>query len=147
MPVNADSIRKFATENYVKPARERGLAQFSIPVGPVETILKKAGLPNGRTPLVCASLRGNKFQNENGIVLERWEGPPSGQSTTVVFHFKFSDDAHASGSTPVIETPEERAFRLTEKLRGLLKEEIAAYGGAEGFMRWVRSDDDDQAPA
>lgn len=145
MPVNADSIRKFAVENYVQPARERGQVQFSIPVGPVETILKKAGLPNGRTPLVCSSLRGNKFQNENGIVLERWEGPPSGQSTTVVFHFRFND-ANASQPTPVTETPEERAFRLTEKLRGFLKEEIAAYGGAEGFMRWVRSDDD-ESPA
>jgi hypothetical protein len=27
----------------------------------------------------------------------------------------------------------------------LLKDEIAAHGGAEGFIRWVRSDEDDEA--
>ena len=41
------------------------------------------------------------------------------------------------------ESPEERALRLTEKLRGSLKDELAEYGGAEGFMKWVRSDEDD----
>jgi hypothetical protein len=46
---------------------------------------------------------------------------------------------------PPPETPEEKAFRLTEALRGLLKDEIAAYGGTEGFMRWVRSDEDEDA--
>jgi hypothetical protein len=41
------------------------------------------------------------------------------------------------------ETPEARAHRLTGKLCGLLREEIAAAGGAEAFLRWVRSDDAD----
>jgi hypothetical protein len=41
------------------------------------------------------------------------------------------------------ETPEERAYRVTEKLRRLLKEEMAAFGGGEAFLRWVRSEDDD----
>jgi len=50
-------------------------------------------------------------------------------------------------STPSEETPSARAFRLTERLRGLLKEEIAAYGGTEAFIRWVRgySEDEDAA--
>ena len=34
----------------------------------------------------------------------------------------------------------DRAFRLTEKVRGILAEELAAFGGAEAFLRWVRSD-------
>lgn len=41
------------------------------------------------------------------------------------------------------ETPEAWAHRLTEKLCGLLKEEMAAYGGGEAFLRWVRSEDGD----
>jgi hypothetical protein len=43
------------------------------------------------------------------------------------------------------EDPAARAFRLTEKLRGLLKEEFAAAGGGEAFLRWVRSEDEDAA--
>ena len=41
------------------------------------------------------------------------------------------------------ETSEAWAFRMTEKLRGLLKEELAEYGGGEAFLRWVRSEDDE----
>jgi hypothetical protein len=43
------------------------------------------------------------------------------------------------------ETPSERAFRLTEKMRGLLKEELAEYGGGEAFLRWIRSEEEDAA--
>ena len=45
-------------------------------------------------------------------------------------------------AVPMDETPEERACRLTEKIRGILKDEIAEFGGAEAFIRWVRSDHD-----
>lgn len=41
------------------------------------------------------------------------------------------------------ESSEERAYRLTESLRGLLREEIAERGGAKAFVRWVRSEDED----
>jgi hypothetical protein len=34
---------------------------------------------------------------------------------------------------------------LTERISGLLKEELAEYGGGEAFLRWVRSDDEDAA--
>jgi hypothetical protein len=48
-------------------------------------------------------------------------------------------------ANPCAETPSERAHRLTEKMRGLLKEEIAEYGGGEAFLRWVRGYDEDAA--
>jgi hypothetical protein len=38
-----------------------------------------------------------------------------------------------------------RAKRLTEALRGLLKEELKEHGGAEAFVRWIRSDDEEAA--
>jgi bisphosphoglycerate-dependent phosphoglycerate mutase len=41
------------------------------------------------------------------------------------------------------ETPQEKAWRLTESLRGLLKEEFAEFGGAEGFLRMVRGYDEE----
>jgi len=44
---------------------------------------------------------------------------------------------------PTGETLEAWAHRLTEKLHGLLKEEMAAYGGGEAFLRWVRSEDEE----
>jgi hypothetical protein len=49
------------------------------------------------------------------------------------------------GNEPQAEDPSARAFRLTEKLRGLLKEELAEYGGGEAFLRWIRSEDEDAA--
>jgi len=48
------------------------------------------------------------------------------------------------------ETPEEWAHRMTGKLCGLLKDEIAAFGGGDAFLRWVRSDhcdDHEDTPA
>jgi hypothetical protein len=33
---------------------------------------------------------------------------------------------------------------LTGKLFGLLKDELAAYGGGEAFLKWVRSEDDEE---
>ena len=41
------------------------------------------------------------------------------------------------------ESPEAWAERLTGKLYGLLKEELAEYGGGEAFLRWVRSEGED----
>ena len=35
------------------------------------------------------------------------------------------------------------AERVTSKIRGLLKDEIAKFGGTEGFIRWVRSEDEE----
>jgi Arc/MetJ-type ribon-helix-helix transcriptional regulator len=43
----------------------------------------------------------------------------------------------------VPEDPEARAKRMVDRLSGLLKDEIAAFDGTEGFMRWVRSDEDE----
>jgi hypothetical protein len=141
--IDADYIRKFATDSFVKPAIERGEAAIAIPVKTVVTSLKKFGLKSGRTPAICSALGGKKFQEENNIVLDRRDGPPSGQSPTVVFHFRLPGSVHgADSSQTMAESPKERAFRLTEKLRGLLKDEIAAYGGTEAFIRWVRSDEE-----
>jgi hypothetical protein len=43
------------------------------------------------------------------------------------------------------ETPEEWAHRLTAQISGLLKEELAEYGGGEAFLRWVRGYDEEDA--
>jgi hypothetical protein len=43
------------------------------------------------------------------------------------------------------ETSAGRAKRLTNQLAGLLKDELAEYGGGEAFLRWIRSDEEDAA--
>jgi hypothetical protein len=117
--------------------------------------LAAQGFPSGNTPQVCTALRKKEFLREHGLEIEGVDGPPSKMSTTVVVRYRVAD----SGGEPAIvkshqldqqmglhaEDPTARAFRLTEKLRGLLKEELAEYGGGEAFLRWIRSEDEDAA--
>lgn len=150
--IDAEYIRNFASEAFVKTALRRGDKLISIPVRAVAEELKKKGFPPDRMPMVCSALGTKKFQRENGIVLDHWDGPAKRQSTTVVFHYRVADDTNeVDGAVVPVESSSERAFRLTEKIRGLMKDEIDAHGGAEGFMRWVRSDaddgDEDEEPA
>ena len=145
----SDRIRELVAERYVRPALRNGSMRISIRV---RDVLKDAeatpDFPRGRTPLICEVLQGKKLLVENGLEIESVEGPPSKQSRTVVVHYKRSESA----SLPDValdssneETPAAWAKRLTDKLRGLLKEELAEYGGAEGFIRWTRDEDEDPA--
>jgi hypothetical protein len=136
--IDANYIRQYASDTYVKNARQRGDSELVISVRHVEAGLKKAGLQSGRVPLICSVLRGSKFQRENSLSLDHWDGPPSGQSTTVVFHFRLK--VATAGSPQKTESPEQHARRLTEKLCGIMKEEIGSRGGTRGYLRWVRSE-------
>jgi len=151
----SDRIRLLVSERYVQPAMKLGSDRLSIRV---KDILKDvAGDPDarGRTPAICEVLQGNKLLRENDLEIEGVEGPPSRQSSTVVVHYRilhpgrWAGGSHAEKKTPAAavpaETPKERARRLTNRMAGLLKDEIAAYGGGDAFMKWVRSDDDEAA--
>ncbi len=145
MPIKqSDRVREIVVQRYVKPALQAGSIKLSIRAGDV---LKDAeateDFPRGRTPLVCNVLQSKKFLDETGLEIESVEGPPSRQSRKVVVHYRLRDtQRNQMKPAAAAETPAERAHRLTEKLRGLMKEEIAAHGGAEAFIRWVRSDED-----
>jgi len=151
----SDKIRSLARDKYVKPALQNGRARFTIAVKALWSDLQAEGFPvAGRTPQICSALQTKKFLTENGLEIEDVKGPASKVSSTVVVHYRVAkggqsaEHAETQGamSAPVHkETPEERAGRLTEKLRGLLKEELAEYGGAEGFIRWVRGYDEEDA--
>lgn len=151
----SDRIRELATSNYVNPAIEAGHREFSIRVRDVWSDLQAEGFPRGNTPQICSALQTKKFLLDNGLEITRVEGPPKKVSPTVVVWYRLarpaalSATAERSGKTGMAtmeETPEVRARRLTEKLRGLLKEELAEYGGADGFIRWVRGYDEEDAP-
>ena len=151
----SDRVRSVARERYVHPAIQSGQRQFSIKVRDLLGDLQAEGFPAGHTPQICSALGTSKFLRENGLEIEEIIGPPSKQSPTVVFKYRLSD-SQASPATrdgrsesqqlnTEREDPSARASRLTEKLRGLLKEEMAEYGGGEAFLRWVRSEEEDAA--
>ncbi len=151
----SDQVRALARSKYVHPAILAGKRQFSIPVRDLLEELLSSGFPARNTPQVCSALRTMKFLRDNGLEIESVDGPPSKQSPTVVVRYRVSKQGEGKsqrgnqpvgeGIRPDEESPEEWAFRLTEKLRGLLKEELADYGGGEAFLRWVRSEDDENA--
>lgn len=152
---SSNQVRAVALEKHLAPALRAGKKQFSVAVKDVLQDLVAQGFPPGNTPQICTALRKKTFLQEHGIEIEYVEGPPSQQSTTVVFHYRATSSEVLSttkvdsvGDKRLIPTQEEssaRAARLTKRLRGLLKEELSEYGGGESFLRWIRSEDEDAA--
>lgn len=146
----SDHVRSVAVEKYVRPALLAGKRQFSVAVKDLMKELQVTGFPPGNYPQVCTALRAGKFLRENGLEIEAIDGPPSGLSTTVVVRYRVANSAPVTapstltvgGSAEPGELPAARAHRLFEGLRGLLKEELAEYGGGEAFIRWMRSEDE-----
>jgi len=150
----SDQVRRMAQEKYVKPAILSGKVHFSIRVRDLLGDLQAKGFPAGHTPQICSALQTAKFLRENGLEIESVEGPPSKMSPTVIVRYRVAKSGERSAgverageqnAAEIDETPEARAQRLTEKLRGLLKEELAEYGGGEAFLRWVRGYDEEDA--
>jgi hypothetical protein len=138
-----ERIRKRAWEKYIGPQIERGVRQIQVPIKPLMKELEAEGFATNRPRQFCTALQKKEFLREKNLVLDRVDGPPSGTSTTVVLHFTYGGDGGGASALKG-ETPTEWALRVTEPLYGLMKDEIAARGGTEGFMRWVRSDEDDE---
>jgi hypothetical protein len=84
--MNADEIRQYVIEQYVRPAQGRGEKTVSVTAGEVQ---KALGLKN-RIAWVCTALRADRFQSENHLRLIAETGPPSGMSTTVKFTFEMA---------------------------------------------------------
>jgi hypothetical protein len=150
---SSDLVRSVTVENYVRPAILAGKTRFSVSVRDVMKDLQGRGFPAGNFPQVCTAIRTGKFLKENGLEIEGIDGPPSGLSTTVVVRYRVSNPASmAESSVPSPptpdngqpETPAQRAVRLMEGLRGLLHEEYKEYGGGEAFLRWLRSEDEEE---
>jgi hypothetical protein len=151
----SDKIRTLAQAKYVAPAVQGRRTHFSISVKDLLLDLQAEGFPGSHIPQICSALKTSKFLRENGLELEGIDGPPSLQSTTVIFRYRMAKDLKTSDAAVKQtdaresllheEDPVARAVRLSEKLRGILKEELAEYGGGEAFLRWIRSEDEDAA--
>lgn len=145
----SEKIRSMARMKYVDPAMRSGHTRFSIRVRDLISDLQAEGIPPTYTPQICSALQTRKFLVENGLEIEEVEGPPKKVSPTVVIKYRVQEASGvnllATADHVTSEDPSTRAFRLTEKLRGILKDELAEYGGGEAFLRWIRSDDEEAA--
>ena len=146
----SDQVRSVALAKYIEPAIRAGKTQFPVAVRDLMEDLRGDGFPDKNWPQIRTALQTSKFLRENGIEIEGVDGPPSKMSTTVVVRYRVVDAVQpklrsaADGSRPEGESHEEWAHRMTERLRGRLKDEIAAFGGADAFMRWVRGQDEEE---
>jgi hypothetical protein len=150
----SDQVRTVALDKFVKPAVRAGKVRFSVAVRDLMRHLQADGFPERNWPQVCTAIQAGKFLRENGLEIEGVDGPPKKQSPTVVVRYRVAgrgktevagaEDFPPEGVQANVESPEAWAFRLTERLRGLMKEEISARGGAEGYMRWVRGYDEEE---
>jgi hypothetical protein len=90
----SEEVQRYFEDNYVIPARQRGQAKVDVKAGDIHS---KLGWTR-RVPLVCAALSSKKLQRKVGVRLKGKEGPPSGQSPTVVFHYEILTSAEASAT-------------------------------------------------
>ncbi len=125
MAKTSDRIRDYGREKYVQPARERHLERFPIRTGDVVRNLKL----NDRVRAVCSALKSKAFLESNGLKIVERSGPPSGQSTTVVYTYEFVESPRPS--------PQSGKEAWTE-LRGALKSVFAELGGGEAYLRGER---------
>jgi hypothetical protein len=123
---HADRVRDYARREYIEPARARRQPTVRVVAGEVQ----KAVHLSNRVSLVCQALKSHKFLAENHLLLEKWEGPPSGMSTTVTFTYRVLDTVQQPSMQP-----EEWPFK---KLRGVAKEVFGSLGGGEAFLREER---------
>jgi hypothetical protein len=129
---STDQVRRTAARLYIYPARQRGEQRAIIHSGTLNKELVAARVidPN-RLPLVCNALRSRKFLNENGLILESAQGPPSGISSTVTFVYRLEEGVNK----PV--TPN-NSSEMFHELRGILKNTYKKLGGSDTFHRRER---------
>lgn len=120
----ADGIREHLKKQFLEPARLRGETTVRIVAGDIHRGL---GLRN-QVPNVCQVLRSKKFLNENRLVLEKFEGPPSGLGTTATFTYRLAAEDALQ--------PERESLFL--RLRGIARDTFVSLGGGEKFIRGER---------
>lgn len=124
----ADTIRNYARERYVAPARAQCGKRFSIRAGDVVREMK---LSLRSTPAVCSALRTRQFLEENALHLISTKGPASGMTTTVTYTYEFIGEAKDGKASDRQEA--------WNRLRGALKDVFAEYGGGEAYLRAERA--------
>lgn len=128
----SEEVQQYFRSNYVVPARQRGQAKIEVRAGDIHT---KLGWTR-RVPLVCAALSSKKLQRNLGIRLEEKEGPPSGQSPTVVFHFEILNPDEGSAQSG---NSQPTGIGLMD-LYGIGAEVFKQLGGGEAYLNREREE-------
>ncbi len=123
----SEQVLRHIERAYVVPARQRGESTIRVKAGDVHRDLRWAN----RVPSVCTTLSSQKLQKAMGIELIAKDGPPSGQSTTVVFTYRIRSGEGSSGSGT-------RESGRLERLYGIASEVFRELGGGEKFIREER---------
>lgn len=122
-----DEIQRHVKAIYLEPARLRGDDTIRIKAGDIHRELHWVN----RVPSVCTTLASQKFQRETGLELISKNGPPSGNSTTVVFTYRLRSPGAATRQL------EKREGRINA-LYGIAKDVFRDLGGGENFLRSER---------
>lgn len=77
----SDRIREFVSQEFIKPARERGEGTVTIRAGDVHSMM---GLSD-RIPAVCSALGTNKFQEMYQVRLIHRKGPTNASNVFFTF--------------------------------------------------------------
>lgn len=136
----SDRIRQHAVEKFVRPARRNRQRRLSLAVRDLMNDLESQGFPKHHQNQFCTAIQTRNFLQQNGLEIEKIDGPPSGRSTTVVVHYRLKDDLNKQTEAQFLtnETPSERAKRVTSLLSGRLRKQIKELGGTLAYMDWVR---------
>jgi hypothetical protein len=139
----SQKIRDRAVQRYVQPAKLKRQRRFTLAIRELMTELEAEGFPKNHPRQFCTAVQAKKFLNEYGLEIEHVDAPPQGHGPNVVVHYLVKSESQEVTSPVAMETPSERAKRVTDKLAGRLKDVIASFGGTEGYMRWVRGEDEE----
>ena len=126
----SEEVQQYFQDNYVNPARRRGQAEIDVKAGDIHS---KLGWTR-RVPLVCAALSSRKLQRNVGVRLRGREGPPSGQSPTVVFHYEILSNAGVPGANS---GKHPSGIGLMD-LYGIGADAFRQLGGGEKYLRSER---------
>lgn len=77
----ADHIRRFVLEQYILPARAKGLSEVTVRAGGIH---RDMGLSN-KLPAVCTAIDGSKFCNLAAVEIVRREGPALGSNVFITY--------------------------------------------------------------
>lgn len=128
----SESVLQFVQESYVRPARRQSRPTIEIKAGEIHAGLRWSR----RVPLVCAALNSRKLQRAAGLELIEKLGPPSGQSTTMVFRYRVLPPTEIE-SVPKSSQPAKPQGGLLA-LYGICADMYREVGGAEAFIRSQR---------
>jgi hypothetical protein len=138
-------IRQVAWSEFIEPQIKQGKAEIILPIKPLMKRLEAEGFPKNRPRQFCTAPQEGAFLEAKNLILDHVEGPPSGNSTTVILHFRFSGEfpsTVSSGSDGNDLRSSPGPDPLLE-LQGILKGAIVE--GAKAFLHELRRDHKDPA--